>query len=57
MIYTVYAEHDDITFIMEEEKQGNQVKVTVKGFYYGEPNEEDTKCYMDDLTAVVELEE
>ena len=54
MIYTVYAEHDDITFIMEEEKHDNKTKVTVKGFYYGKPSKEDTKCYINNLTAVLE---
>lgn len=46
-IYTVYAEKDDITFIMQETKinGGKETKVEVIGFYYGEPNEAHTKEY------------
>ena len=50
MIYTVYAEKDDMTFIIEEE--GNEI--TVKGFYFGEPDEEATKKYYGGLTAILE---
>lgn len=39
MIYTIYAEHDDITFIMK--KEGNTLEVI--GFYFGEPDDEATK--------------
>ena len=56
-VYTVYAEKDDITFIMTVEKEGKKEKHTVTGFYYGEPNEKDTKTFMNDPTAEFELEE
>ena len=41
MIYTVYAEMDDMTFIMEDTDE----EIRVIGFYFGEPNEEDTKLF------------
>ena len=41
MIYTVYAEHDDITFIMKKEEKS----LEVIGFYFGEPNEKATEEY------------
>ena len=39
MIYTIYAEHDDITFIMKKEENS----LEVIGFYFGEPNEKSTE--------------
>ena len=54
-VYTVYAKDNDMTFIMEEEEQDNRVKVTVKGFYYGEPNEDNTKQFYNDLTAEFDI--
>ena len=46
MKYTIYAEKDNTTFIME--KQGGQI--ACKGFYIGQPNEEDNEkhcgCYI-----------
>ena len=50
MIYTVFSEEADITFIMEDE--GN--KTSVVGFYYGEPNEEATKTFYGKLVAEYE---
>lgn len=50
MLYTVYAKEDDMTFIMEDADS----TITVKGFYFGEPNDEYTKEYMGQLTAHVE---
>ena len=54
-VYTVYAKDNDMTFIMEEEEQDNQVRVTVKGFYYGEPNEDNTEQFFNDLTAEFDI--
>lgn len=51
MIYTVYAEKDDMTFIMSEECKHNKRIVSVIGWYYGEPNEDNTELFMNDLTA------
>lgn len=45
-IREVYAEADDMTFIMEEEFVGEDVKsIECIGWYCGEPNEEDTIHY------------
>lgn len=49
-VYTVYSNEGDMTFIMEEE--GNRIEV--KGFYFGEPDEELTKQYYGDLVAYIE---
>ena len=49
MIYTVYAEKDDMTFIMQQNDQ--EIKVT--GFYFGPPNEQDTETYKNDLKATI----
>lgn len=51
-IYTCQARNDDITFIMEDTyKDGEIVSTEVKGFYYGEPDEEATKQFYGDLKA------
>lgn len=42
MIYTVYAEPENITFIMEE----TNGLTACRGFYYGEPEEEKNNQYM-----------
>lgn len=54
MIYTVYAKEDNITFIMEEEIYEGKTLVSVVGFYYGEPNDADTKEFRNSLTATIE---
>lgn len=46
-IYTAYSQEADITFIMEDTKN----TTSVRGFYYGEPNDEDTKIFYGALTA------
>ena len=53
-VYTIYAEQDDITFIMTVEKEGKKEKHTVTGFYYGEPNEKLTQEYKNESTAEFE---
>ena len=41
-----YSPNYDITFILEETyKDGIIISSKVKGFYYGEPNEEATKYF------------
>lgn len=52
-IYTVYAETHDITFIMEDTftNDGEPVSTEVKGFYYGEPCDDDTQTFYGDLIA------
>lgn len=52
-IYTVYAEAQDMTFICMDEfdEDGNSVSTKVTGFYFGEPNEADTKLYDGSLEA------
>lgn len=45
-IYTVYASNDDMTFIMKDTFDGEEIKSTeVIGWYYGEPNDEETKYF------------
>lgn len=53
MTYEVYAEADDMTFIMED-KDGT---VEVKGFYFGSPDAEATKKYYGSLKAEFEMED
>lgn len=51
-IYTTYAPDTDITFIMKDTYEGEDVVATeVVGFYYGEPNETDTKEFIGSLKA------
>jgi len=52
-VYAVYAEHDDITFILKDtlDDNGTPYRTEVIGFYYGKPNEECTSQYMGDLIA------
>lgn len=59
MIYTVYAEKDDITFIMEqtEDKMRCDAKIEVIGFYFGEPNKESTKKFAGKSQATITLAE
>lgn len=54
MIYTVYAEKDDMTFIMEEKPSETGRTLSVIGFYFGEPNDDDTREYMHSMTAEFE---
>jgi len=49
-VYTAYSEEADITFIMED--KGKTTRVV--GFYYGEPNEEDTERFYGKLVAEFE---
>ena len=49
-VYTVYAERDDMTFIMEDSyNEYGDVETHVKGFHYGEPNENSITFYYGDL--------
>ncbi len=57
MIYTVYSSESDMTFIMEETTSDKTKKISVVGFYYGEPDEEATKDFTGSLTAVIDIEE
>ena len=51
-IYTAFAEHDDITFIMEEinDESGEYMLTRCIGWYCGEPDEKRTNWYTDSLT-------
>ena len=55
MIYTVYADKNDMTFIMEEKTVENKKTISVVGFYFGEPDEKLTKEYLHSLTAEFEV--
>lgn len=52
-IYTCYSPGADITFIMEEitNKDGELISQEVKGFYYGNPDEECTKLFYGSIKA------
>lgn len=51
-IYTTYAPDTDITFIMEDVWNGEElVSMEVKGFYFGEPDEDGTKEFYGGLKA------
>ena len=51
-IYTTYAPDTDTTFILEDVWNGEDlVSTEVKGFYYGAPNEDDTKEFYGGLKA------
>lgn len=50
-IYTVYAEKDDMTFIMEEKEDADNRTISVVGFYFGSPDESATSEYTNSLTA------
>ena len=52
--YEVYAGHDDMTFIMEETIENGKTKLSVIGFYFGEPSEELTNEHINKLTAEFE---
>ena len=55
-IYTVYAEHDDMTFIMKEKTDGYTRTVQVVGFYFGEPDDQCTNEYIGQKTAEIDEE-
>ena len=50
MIYTVYAQNDDMTFIMKQ--TDNSLECV--GWYFGKPDEEATKQYVGNLVAEFE---
>lgn len=51
-LYTAYAPNCDMTFIMRDVYDGETPKSTeVVGWYYGEPNDEATECFIGKLKA------
>ena len=52
-IYGIYSKEYDITFIMEEKftDDDSPISLEVKGFYYGEPDDEANKTFYNDLKA------
>lgn len=52
-VYGIYAPNYDITFVMEEKftDDGEPHSLEVKGFYYGEPDEQSNKTFYGDLIA------
>ena len=52
-IQTAYSKEADMTFILKEitSADGNPLSTEVVGFYYGEPNERDTRNYLGHLKA------
>lgn len=50
-VYTAYSAENDMTFILEDTEN----TTTVKGFYWGEPDEESTKYYYGKLTAKYDM--
>lgn len=54
-VHTVYAEQEDITFIMEEtSRTGKLCSLAVVGFYHGVPTEENTELYRGKTKAIYE---
>lgn len=55
-LYSVYADRDDITFVMEDtiNENGEITATECVGFYYGEPTEEDTQFFKGKLKATFE---
>lgn len=47
-IFGMYCPDYDITFIMEEVHTEKGDTLEVKGFYFGEPNDEDNKTFYND---------
>lgn len=48
ILASVYLPNDDMTIIIEDTFINDvPVKTEIKGFYYGEPNEENTEIYKD----------
>lgn len=52
-IQTAYSKEADMTFILKEttDADGDPISTEVIGFYYGEPNEQDTRNYLGHLKA------
>lgn len=53
-IFTVYSKEADMTTIFKDTvrcSNGSMVSTEVVGFYFGEPNEEDTEQFIDSLKA------
>jgi hypothetical protein len=51
-IYDVYSSEADITFIMEDTFNDDELVATeCKGFYYGEPDTDSTEKYYGKLKA------
>lgn len=54
--YAAYSPEYDMTFIVKETTTNdNKILVEVTGFYYGEPNDEDTKMFDGDLLAEFDI--
>lgn len=53
VVYGVYAPDHNLTFVMEEcfTDNGEFVSLEVKGFYCGEPTEDDNKTFYGNLKA------
>lgn len=52
MIYEAYSPNTDMTFIMKDVYEGENLKSTeVVGWYFGEPSEESTKQFVGKLIA------
>ena len=49
-VWTVYAEADDMTFIMEDTEDS----IKVVGFYFGKPTSEDTEYFRGKTEAIIE---
>lgn len=54
-IYGAYSPQYDMTFIVKEQIYEDKITIEVTGFYYGEPNDEDTKMFDGDLLAELEI--
>ena len=54
-VWAEYSASADMTFVMEGRSDGKTSTISVTGFYYGEPNAEDTEFFRGKPTAICEL--
>lgn len=53
VVYGVYSADNDITFVMVDVWEGNEIISTeVTGFYFGEPSKESTKYFNGKTKAI-----
>lgn len=56
-IYTAYAPNTDMTFIMQDTYEGDEIKATeCIGWYHGEPDDKSTKTFIGKLKATFDDE-
>ena len=54
-VFTAYSPEVDMTFIVEEVTNDDNITIKVVGFYYGTPNDDCTRVFYGKNEAVLEL--